>query len=240
VTRINFKRFPSTTNPVAFWVVTLLIYLVMIILVVVTWNAWDTTTRVIAVLGMLTFGGLALAMLCRRWLSRPDFITKHGTGIWTGGIKEITPGLMEEALDYYLAGMLCLRQSSDPATIFIPLTSLNGSLDKFILTGTRKDLEDMLDGANIEWRKNLVTISWRLLFFCLFFPSHTYKSIRACDLQRGKSMVVQWQGSIAKSGFFHGLQHMTDEVVLGELPDSDHVDSFWWHVADKFDREFGG
>lgn len=37
------------------------------------------------------------------WTRLQDFVTSHGTAVWTSGIPEITPELMEKALDHFIA-----------------------------------------------------------------------------------------------------------------------------------------
>lgn len=56
--------------------------------------AWVVVSAFIAVAVTVVWGKLA---------SRPNFITRHGVAVWTGGIEEITQQMVEQAfIDYAL------------------------------------------------------------------------------------------------------------------------------------------
>jgi len=46
-------------------------------------------------------------------------------------------------------------------------------------------------------------------------------------LQKGKSIIVHWKGSLGKSAFMHELLHVVDEIVRKGY-DPEHADSAFW------------
>lgn len=215
MSQTNFKRILPTPDIIALGGLSVVVDVAMAIAIFTT-QPWPLGAIVTALSCAIGFNGVALIVFLRRWLTKPDFITKQGTGVWTGGIEAITKELMEEALDFYVDKMMQM-QAEESASMKLVSLALE-----------RNNLEDMLKGASIDWRSGPVTVLWPRVGV-----------IKAYELQWGKTMLVQWLGSVPKSAFFHGLQHMVDEIVLGEWPDYDHVDTSWWALVDRFNREFG-
>lgn len=71
----------------------------------------------------------------KKWMSRPDFITKHGTAIWTNNLADITPRLMDRALCRFLDVM-----ESEQSEV------------------SRHELECMLARMGIEWEANRINM----------------------------------------------------------------------------------
>lgn len=215
MSQIYFKRILPTLDVIVVGGLALIVDIVMVI-ALLTAQEWGVGGVVAALSCAIGFNGVALIIFLRRWLTEPDFITAQGTGVWTGGISAITKELMEEALDFYVDALIRL-QAEESASMKLVSLALE-----------RNHLEDMLKGASIDWRNGPVTVLWPRI-----------GTIKAYELQWGKTMLVQWLGSVSKSAFFHGLQHMVDEIILGEWPDYDHTDSSWWALVDKLNKEFG-
>lgn len=71
----------------------------------------------------------------RKWISRPDYITKHGTAVWTNGLADITPRLMDKALCRFLDVMEVEQKEV-----------------------TRHELECMLARMGVEWEANRINM----------------------------------------------------------------------------------
>lgn len=95
------------------------------------WSGW----KLIAVIAgnFMAISGIIIHFF-RKWTKRPDFVTKHGTAVWTDGIEEVTPDLMERALDRFLAVMAEEQSEAAPS-----------------------ELEAMLRRTSVEWKRGLVS-----------------------------------------------------------------------------------
>lgn len=225
----NFRRILPIPDIVAFVGLALIVDIVAII-ALCTKQTWEIGAIVAFSACVVGFNGVAFALFLRRWLTKPDFFTKHGTAIWTNGIKEITKELVEEALDFYIGEMVRARVEAIDA-IKVLNQQPKTPVEMWNLLDPRLTLEkinEMLNGASIEFRNVPITVIWPHL-----------GTIKAYELQWGNTMMVQWLGAISKSAFFHGLQHMVDELVLGKLPDYKHEDLLWWQLVERFNRGFG-
>lgn len=92
---------------------------------------------------------------------------------------------------------------------------------------TCAQISNMLGGATIEWKKGRVSaigIGWQ--------------AKDKAGLQSGKSIMVQWKGSISASALFHELHHMIDQCVLCVPCDYKHERLEWWSIVDRLKIEF--
>jgi len=102
----------------------------------VTLSGPHTTLELCLTWGIgFVFVVIATAIVVRKAMAGPDFVTAQGTAVWTNGIKEITVGDMAAALDFYAV-----------------------SLPKFTGLVTQKDIEDMFEGACVSWQKGSITL----------------------------------------------------------------------------------
>jgi len=167
------------------------------------WPAMKVVILVGVVVGFWLMGLAAVLNTIRR---KPDFEVCLSGGrslvVWTDGIKEVEPGLIRAAITHFI------RTVSTTTTF------------------TLDQLEDMLDGSGIEFRKGLLT--WRGLGFVMEGKE---------GLQKGKWMAVHWRGSIKDSAFFHELCHMLDEVVRNHY-DPKHEDSLLWGLEHQLNKTF--
>jgi len=80
-----------------------------------------------------------------RWeSSEPDYITKHGTAVWTDGLPIIDRERMEQALDFYIRKLPSYASQVEIST---------------------EQLEYMLKGAQIEWSRKKISaigIGWQV------------------------------------------------------------------------------
>lgn len=153
--------------------------------------------------------------------------------------------LVEQALDFYVGEMVKVQRdninfegiidcsktvrnwqdSSDyiVSTITTPVSGCvyGGSLDAWIKSPINCSMP-MADGENL-----IVVLESSL------------KIIKAQEVQRGKTLLVTWQGSISKSSFFHGLHHMVNKTIFEKQSDYNHQDILWWLLVDQFNRRFG-
>lgn len=112
------------------------------ILAATTQQEWSAGKIIVLILTPLIFVGLALFVILSNYFSKPDFVTKHGTAIWSGGVPGLNQSVMEKVLDFFVRTL---------PTMFGQIT------EKQILT--------MLDGARIEWRNKPITlysVGWRV------------------------------------------------------------------------------
>jgi len=66
------------------------------------WNAVKVVILLSATGGMV---GLSLLYFFKKWMTRPTFVTKHGTAVWTNDIPRLDQALMEKALDHFIVRM---------------------------------------------------------------------------------------------------------------------------------------
>lgn len=139
-------------------------------------------------------GTVAVFLMC--YMSKPDFVTKQGTLVWHDRIGVV------------------LAQVEDVLAFFITvLPTLKSEV-------TKKQLEDMLKDARIEWSRKKV--SW---------VSRYGAVLDKAGLQKGKGVMVHYTGSLIESALFHELIHMVKEVVLKQDPDAKHEDKAWWKIV---------
>jgi len=112
-----------------------LLYTIVGIWAILTKQEWSAAKITVLVLSWGSFVGITLMYFFKKWMARPDFITKHGTAVWSDNIARLTPGLMERALDRFLDVMEKEQQKA-----------------------TRDELEDMLSRTGIEWEVGKVSI----------------------------------------------------------------------------------
>jgi hypothetical protein len=95
---------------------------------------WITITLLIGIPGSVI--GLSIFVILRKWLSRPDYITKQNVSVWTTKNNDPSKKHMEEILDYFHRKFANL----------IPGISIF------------KQLVNMSDGAQIHWEDEPISI----------------------------------------------------------------------------------
>lgn len=100
-----------------------------------------TVNTVAMVFIVITFDLAALMLITmfffEKWLAKPDFVTKHGVAFWTNGIREITPELMDRALDCFVKQL--------------PTVTSEVSAE---------ELQEMLGKTGIEWKRRTISMIW--------------------------------------------------------------------------------
>jgi len=102
---------------------------------ILTKQEWTAPKIVVLALSWGSFVGLTLLYFFKKWMARPDYITKHGTAVWADNIARLTPGLMEKALDRFLDVMEVEQKEA-----------------------TRDEIEAMLCRTGVEWEVGKVSI----------------------------------------------------------------------------------
>lgn len=113
--------------------------IISVIIAACTTQEWSIGKIMPLVLVPLAFTGIATLVVLKKLSTKPDFMTKQGVHVWSGGIKEVTKDLMERAIDYYIEKL--------------PEKSLIHE----------EELRIMFFGSKIEWTKSrigLIGIGW--------------------------------------------------------------------------------
>jgi len=79
-----------------------LFFLIVTIGAILTKQEWPwAKILVLTVVDMAGVGICALYFI-KKWMARPDYVTKHGVAFWTNGVDDATKELMEKALDHFI------------------------------------------------------------------------------------------------------------------------------------------
>jgi hypothetical protein len=136
-----------------------LLYTAVGIGAILTKQEWTAVKIVILALSWGTFVGLTLTYFIHKWLARPDFITKHGTAVWTDNIARITPDLMKKALDRFIEVMEAEQKevTRDEIEAMLSRTGIEWEIGKVSLWAGRYELKNK---AGIQWGYRLL-VQWK-------------------------------------------------------------------------------
>lgn len=97
---------------------------------------WNVAKAIILL--SVTGGMVAAALLYffKKWMTRPTYVTKHGTAVWSNDIPRVDQDLMERALDHFIKIM---REE-------VPEEA------------TETELRNMLARTGIEWQSDRVSL----------------------------------------------------------------------------------
>jgi hypothetical protein len=169
---------------------------------------WEVGGIVVLIVVPLAFVVLAGVVVGRKLLSRPSFVVR-GMGVWTcPGQGEHIKSRMDAALAHLIHVFPSIMRGRGFAEGMEP-----GKLGDA--------LKDLLIGARCMWREGPLTVFSRL----------GWAVKDKAGLQSGKSIMVQWTGTISGSAWHHEIGHMVRQLVLKKQPDYKHEDREWWDAV---------
>jgi hypothetical protein len=149
------------------------------------------------------------------WLrSVPDYTEDtYGVSIWHGDVIQLRQAkdAHKNMFDFFVKTLPQLIDEHLPETA--PEREI-----------TPQKISSMLYGSFLQWttkKISLMGIGWSV------------KDVAGA--QRGKGMMVMWNGSMAGSALFHELFHMVDEIILG-IVDYKHERKDWWALVSELKR----
>lgn len=180
------------------------------------------------ILSTAGFIGVSALIIVGKLLTRPTFVTRHNTWVWTNNTY-VTRDLMESAIDMFIYRFPIVVSEavhSAVTAVGVPSKTSSAQITSAIAARVTDDaMRNMFAGARIEWRDSSITmvgLGWH--------------ADGKAGLQKGKGIVVQWNGTIIGSAFIHELLHMVDEVVLQREPDYKHERKEWWALEAQLPR----
>jgi hypothetical protein len=174
---------------------------------------WSTGKILVLVLVPVAFLVVSAIVLVGKYRSRPDFISKHGIAVWTGGVP--LDKAQFERLTYVFIRMLPSLVKSHLSPTDVECSDIS-----------ENNLRGMLNGARVEWRRKPITI----------FSRWGWVVKDKEGLQQGRSVMVHWTESLISSAYYHELMHMVDEIVLHRGVDYTHKDVKWWGLVTNLKR----
>lgn len=167
---------------------------------------WTVGAIVAAIAVPLAFIIVASVVIGGKLLSRPDYEV-HGMAVWQDGVSGINMKVrMDKAIQHFVDTFPDIAQAH----------GFDGRIQTEVLNR-------LLDGSRCEWRTRRLSIVSRWGW-----------SVKdAAGLQSGRSIMVQWLGSITDSAWHHELGHMVRQKVLGKDIDYQHEDEKWWAAVKR-------
>lgn len=161
---------------------------------------WTVGAIVAAIIVPLGFIVVAAVVIGGKLLSRPDYHV-YGMHVWTADGDQPVGSRMKEAVKHFIE-------------TFPGIARAHG-FDGRIQSGT---LEELFRGVSCEWRSKPLTV----------FSRWGWSVKDKAGLQSGKSIMVQWLGSITGSAWHHEVGHMVRQLLLHKSVDYRHEDEEWW------------